>query len=68
MVEEKIGRRALLTYAIMGVDTAVIDAAKKLDADRTENAECGVKITELSDIRRQIGAELRAMDDIDNPL
>ena len=62
MVEEKIGRRTLLTYAIMGIDTAIIDAAKKLDADRTENASCGVDITKLSDIRKQIGAELKAMD------
>ena len=68
MVEEKIGRRTLLTYAILGVDTAVIDAAKKLDADRAENAEFGVEITKLSDIRKQIGAELKAMDDINNPL
>lgn len=62
MVEEKIGRRKLLTYAIYGIDTAIIEAAKSLDSDRNLNADCGKEITELSDIRKQIGAELKAMD------
>ena len=63
MIEEKIGRRALLTYAVYGIDTAIIESARKLDNDRDGNADMSLEITRLSDIRKEIGQELRWMDE-----
>lgn len=63
MVEDKIGRRELLLYALEGIDTEIIAAAKRLDSDRKYHAYEAVKITELSDIRKIIGSELKAMDE-----
>lgn len=62
MVEETIGRRKLLIYAIHGIDTFIIKAAKELDCDRALYSERGVEITKLSEIRKLIGAELKEMD------
>lgn len=62
MVEDKIGRRALLMYALGGIDTDIIAAAIRLSSDREVNAYDAVRITELSDVRKIIGEELRMMD------
>ena len=62
MVEDKIGRRALLMYALSGIDTDIIAAAKRLYSDREYHADEAVNITKLSDVRKIIGEELRMMD------
>ena len=62
MVEDKIGRRELLLYALEGIDTEIIAAAKRLDSDREYHADEAVNITELSDVRKIIGEELRMID------
>lgn len=66
MVENKIGRRALLVYALGGIDTEIIAAAKRLDNDREYHADEAVNITKLSDVRKIIGEELRQMDAVEN--
>ncbi len=66
MVEDKIGRRALLMYALSGIDTDIIAAAKRLDSDREYHADEAVNITKLSDVRKIIGEELRQMDAVEN--
>ena len=66
MVEDKIGRRALLMYALSGIDTYIIAAAKRLDSDREYHADEAVNITKLSDVRKIIGEELRQMDAVEN--
>ena len=66
MVEDKIGRRALLMYALSGIDTDIIAAAKRLDSDREYHADEAVNITNLSDVRKIIGEELRQMDAVEN--
>lgn len=63
MVEDTIGRRELLMYALTGIDTDIIAAAKRLDSDREYHAYEAVKIAELSDIRKIIGSELQMMDE-----
>ncbi len=65
MVEDKIGRRALLMYALSGIDTDIIAAAKRLDSDRKYHADEAVNITKLSDVRKIIGEELRQMDAVE---
>lgn len=66
MVEDKIGRRALLLYALEGIDTEIIAAAKRLDSDREYHADEAVNITKLSDVRKIIGEELHRMDAVGN--
>ncbi|MCR4759837.1 MAG: hypothetical protein K5705_06165 [Oscillospiraceae bacterium] len=62
MLEEKADKRTILSFAIYGIDTAIIEAAKLLSEDREAYSDLGIKITQLSDIRKQVGAELKAMD------
>jgi hypothetical protein len=66
MVEDKIGRRELLLYALYGVDTEIIQSAKLLDSDRSAYRNEALEIVKLSDIRKLIGDELRMIDGTEN--
>ena len=62
MKDDIISRKDLLSFAIRGINAEIIESAKKLDSDYAEYGYEGLKITQLSDIRKAIGEELKALN------
>lgn len=62
MIEEKIGRHELLNFAMLGIDSEIIRSAKKLDCDYESNADEAIFIVKLSEIRKEIGSEMKKIN------